>query len=180
MDSPVSFGDSSSSSPAEAKILYATTEADSPNAKTVASVTLAPQSSTTVQLSDLAGNPQMRNSFIVQSSVTRGSLAVDLTAVGGPLFRTVQLIGKDQQQTQNGGRTLGRSKTPQLRLYCSSIRARPTTVSMSESLPTASYGSAVIGSKRSRQRPSASARLSQMVLKVTMVKSCQRMRRLAR
>jgi hypothetical protein len=30
-------------------------------------------------------------------------LAANLTAVGGALFRTVQLIGKDQRQSQNGG-----------------------------------------------------------------------------
>jgi hypothetical protein len=92
-----------SARPVTAQLLYTSTDDNGSQQKVVASVTLAPQSSTTMPLPALAGDPRMRNSFVVQSSAPPGSLAANLTAAGGALFPNVQLIGKDQQQVQNGG-----------------------------------------------------------------------------
>jgi hypothetical protein len=86
-----------------AQLLYASSDDNGAQQKTAASFTLPPQSSTRVPLPAVAGDPRMRNSFVVQSNAALGSLAANLTVVGRPSFGTVQLIGKDQKQVQNGG-----------------------------------------------------------------------------
>jgi hypothetical protein len=91
-----------SSRPAAAQVLYAVTSDSGTDGRVIKSVSVP------------------RNSFVIQSNVAPGSLASNLTAVGGPTFRTVQLIGKDQQQVQNGGShpwTLESSATSTLLLF---------------------------------------------------------------
>jgi len=51
----------------------------------------------------LEGNVKLENSFLVQSNAPAGSITANLTAVSDTRGNTVQLIGKDQQQIQNGG-----------------------------------------------------------------------------
>jgi len=51
----------------------------------------------------LEGNAKLENSFLVQSNAPAGSITANLTAVSDTRGNTVQLIGKDQQQIQNGG-----------------------------------------------------------------------------
>lgn len=50
----------------------------------------------------LNGDPDIQNSFIVQSSAPPGSLAANLIATGEKTSMSVQLIGKDEK-TANGG-----------------------------------------------------------------------------
>lgn len=92
-----------SARPVTAQVLYASSDDNGSQQKPVASVTLQPLSSAMVPVPAVTGDPLMRNSFIVHSNAPPGSLAANLTAAGGALFRTVQLIGKDQRQSQNGG-----------------------------------------------------------------------------
>ncbi len=89
--------------PATANVLYATTDSNAPASKTVATVTLQPQSSQNLVLPALSGDAQMRNSFIIQSNASPGTLAANLSSIGASTSRIVQLLGKDQQQSQNGG-----------------------------------------------------------------------------
>jgi hypothetical protein len=110
----------SSSQPAAAQVLYSVTSDSGTDGRVIKSVSVPPESSMTLRLDPLVGDPKMRNSFVIQSNVAPGSLASNLTAVGGPTFRTVQLIGKDQQQVQNGGShpwTLESSATSTLLLF---------------------------------------------------------------
>ncbi len=87
--------------PATAQVLYAT-EANDPKGKVVADVALEPQSSKTIELPAIMGDGQARNSFILESKAPPGTLAANLVAEAGP-FGTVQLVGKDAEQLQNGG-----------------------------------------------------------------------------
>ncbi len=95
----VNFG----TQPTIAKILYAKTDDTGVVPNTVESVTLPPYSSKSVTLSTLAGDSQMRNSFIVQSDAPAGSFAANLIANAGTQFGVVQLLGRDQKHHPNGG-----------------------------------------------------------------------------
>ncbi len=88
--------------PATVKVLYATTAETGTSSNTVATATLAAYASKAIELS-LNGDALMRNSFIIQSDAPPGTLAANLMAVGDATIGTVQLIGKDQQQSPNSG-----------------------------------------------------------------------------
>ncbi len=66
-----------------AQVLYATTEGDSPNAKTVASVTVAPLSSTTAQLPALDGKPWCAIPSLFSPALPPGSLPGASAAIRG-------------------------------------------------------------------------------------------------
>ena len=66
-------------------------------------MTVPGQSSMTVPLASLSSDPQMRNSFVVQSDAAKGTLYASLTVFGGNTFRAVQLLGRDAWQPYNGG-----------------------------------------------------------------------------
>jgi hypothetical protein len=89
--------------PVIATVIESVTNANGPSGKTVATVSVAGQSSVTVPLGTLTGDSQMRNSFIVQSNSTHGALLAGMTVFGGTSVRSVQLPGKDWLRSYNSG-----------------------------------------------------------------------------
>ena len=87
----------------KATVIHAVMSGDGPSGKPAATVTVPGQSSMTVPLASLNGDPQMRNSFVVQSDAAKGTLYASLTVFGGNTFRAVQLLGRDAWQPYNGG-----------------------------------------------------------------------------
>ncbi len=91
------------SRPANATVVFARTTDSGPESTPVAQVRIPAMSAQTVKLPLLAGDPGLRNSFIVQSDAAPGALIMSLAAVGAPGFGLVRQIGKDQQTRDNGG-----------------------------------------------------------------------------
>ncbi len=86
-----------------ATVLFARTDDSGPTATVVATVSVPAMSSKTVGLPPLAGDPGLRNSFIVQSDAAPGTLFSSVVSVGSSGFGLVEQIGKDQQIGDNGG-----------------------------------------------------------------------------
>jgi hypothetical protein len=84
-------------------IRYARTSGDSPDAQTLETVTLAPQSSKEISFDDLQGDPAMQNSFLVVADGSPGDVSAKLVARSDSELREVELLGKDLMDPLNGG-----------------------------------------------------------------------------
>jgi hypothetical protein len=86
-----------------ASVVNAATNDNGPTTRTLATVTVPAQSSVTVPLGGLNGDPQMRNSFVVHSNAANGTLYAGMTVFGGNAVPAVQLLGKDWWELYNAG-----------------------------------------------------------------------------
>jgi hypothetical protein len=89
--------------PVKTTVTLAATAANGPNGKTLATLTVPAQSSVTVPLGPMSGDPQMRNSITVQSNATKGALYAGMVVFGGMKIPSVQLLGRDSWQPYNAG-----------------------------------------------------------------------------
>jgi hypothetical protein len=86
-----------------AAVLFARTDDSGPSANTVATVSIPAMSAKTIPLPALTGDPELRNSFIVQSDGAPGSVYASIVSVGSSGFDLVEQIGKDQLANDNAG-----------------------------------------------------------------------------
>ncbi len=89
--------------PVKATVTLAVTGANGPNGQTLATLTVPGQSSATVPLGSMNGDPQLRNSITVQSNAAKGALYASMVVFGGTAIPSVQLLGRDSMQPYNGG-----------------------------------------------------------------------------
>ncbi len=89
--------------PANVTVLFSRTGGSGPEASTIARASVPAMRSQTIALPPLNGDPELRNSFIVQSDAPPGALVASQASVGSSGFGLVEQIGKDQQMTANGG-----------------------------------------------------------------------------
>jgi hypothetical protein len=123
-----------STEPTSLKLIYARTEEGGATAQPLVDVMLAPLSSRTIQLPTLKGEPNIQNSFIIQSSAPPGTLAANLIATGDETSMKVESIGKDGSQTANGGAhpwTIEDGKSSTLLLFNHSDKAQSFNVNVS-------------------------------------------------
>lgn len=69
----------------------------------VASLTLAPGAAREEILGGLAGNPDLRNSFLVRSDSAAGDVVAKLVSASESRLHEVELLGKDEKDQENGG-----------------------------------------------------------------------------
>lgn len=90
-------------SPANVTVSYSSMQADTPETKTVATVSLAAGAVQRVSLPELTGDPTMRNSFVITSDAAPGAVIANLVLKGQHQYPAVQLIGKDPAVNNGGG-----------------------------------------------------------------------------
>ncbi len=73
------------------------------NGQPLATLTVPGQSSVTVPLGPLNGDPQLRNSIAVQSNAAKGALYASMVVFGGTKTPSVQLLARDSMQPYNAG-----------------------------------------------------------------------------
>jgi hypothetical protein len=92
-----------SGSPRNVTVSYNTMLGSAPSATKVSTLQLRPMSVRQVALSDLAGDPALKNSFVITSDGAPGDVISNLIILGGEGMQPVQLIGKDSQVNNGGG-----------------------------------------------------------------------------
>ena len=92
-----------SAKPANARITFSPTENGQPAPQNLAPVLIPPMSIKTMRLEGLQGAPELKNSFVLESDVAPGDLVSTLAASGTLPPFSVELIGKDSGELQNGG-----------------------------------------------------------------------------
>jgi 3D (Asp-Asp-Asp) domain-containing protein len=118
----------------KATVTLAVTGDKGPNGKKLATVTVPGQSSVTVPLGSLSGDPQLRNSVMVQSDAAKGALYASMVVFGGTTVPTVQLLGRDSMQPYNGGAhpwTTGAGATSTLVMFNYASTPQPFYVAIS-------------------------------------------------
>lgn len=93
------FGDK----PTNLVVSYSSMLGGEPQVRNATSLTLRPGVVQTLALPELSGDPAMRNSFVVSSDAAPGQVVSNLVSCGQQMYPAVQLIGKDGQDTNNGG-----------------------------------------------------------------------------
>ena len=93
--------------PQTVSVLYAYTQESGSQTPTglhpLRELQVPPLSTQTVSLSDLPPGADLTNSFIFRSSGPSGAVQVRLYAEGSPSLRRVELLGKDEKSSRNGG-----------------------------------------------------------------------------
>ncbi len=84
-------------------VSYSSMIGDSPQIRTVATVSLPAGTVQHVALPDLSGDPLLRNSFVVRSDAAPGTVMSSLSMRGQDQYPAVQLIGKDAEVNNGGG-----------------------------------------------------------------------------
>jgi hypothetical protein len=88
--------------PAHVRILYATTHAAG-GVREIKRVFIPPAASMLVRLSDLSGDPDLRNSFVVTSDQAPGGVIANLVSTSKSRLPEVELLAKDEEDPENGG-----------------------------------------------------------------------------
>jgi hypothetical protein len=89
--------------PADVNVRYSVTRFGQVQSTHVAHVTVPPWDSSTIAIPGLKGDPEMRNSFIIESNASPGELYASMRSVGGSTPWVSEVLGLDQKQTHNAG-----------------------------------------------------------------------------
>ncbi|HMH15319.1 MAG TPA: hypothetical protein VK578_19625 [Edaphobacter sp.] len=91
------------SQPAQVYVYMSRNNGDKPTSDLVKQVRLASNSTSVINLTELKGDPDVRNSFIVRSDSQPGTVISKLVARVEGIARRVEMSGKDEEQDNNGG-----------------------------------------------------------------------------
>ncbi|MGH9734950.1 MAG: hypothetical protein ACRD8A_10220 [Candidatus Acidiferrales bacterium] len=84
-------------------VTYATTSANAPSSQKLRTVVLPAGTSKNVSFGKLRGDPTIQNSFVVSSDGTPGDVLAKLVSKSDDGIRELELMGKDEMDTDNGG-----------------------------------------------------------------------------
>jgi hypothetical protein len=84
-------------------VQYAQTSGTTPATRQLAAFSIPAESSLKVTFDDIQGDPQLQNSFVVNSTGAPGDLLAKLVSKNDSAPDQVELLGKDAQDTNNGG-----------------------------------------------------------------------------
>ena len=87
----------------QVQIHYSQTSAGTPTTKDLASFKLAANTTRKMTFENLQGDPQLQNSFVVTSTGSPGDVLAKLVSRNDSANFHVELLGKDAQDTNNGG-----------------------------------------------------------------------------
>ncbi|MGO9323783.1 MAG: IPT/TIG domain-containing protein [Terracidiphilus sp.] len=92
-----------SSSPAQITVQYSQTTGDTPEVKTVATLTVPAGGTASAELTGLEGDPDLQNSFEVVSDQPPGEVFDNISSNSETGIRRVSLPGKDRDNSHNAG-----------------------------------------------------------------------------
>jgi hypothetical protein len=84
-------------------VQYSQTAGTAPTSKELAALTIAAGASKKITFDNLQGDPQLQNSFLVTSNGAPGDVLAKLVSRNDFAPSPVELLGKDAQDTNNGG-----------------------------------------------------------------------------
>lgn len=108
------------SKPANIKVLYTSAGLSSGTPQEIASVSVSPLTSTAIPIPDLPGDPNMQNSFLVQTDAEKGQVISTLHARSTDGEQILDLPNQDQKKLANGGQhpwVIDKSTASYLLLY---------------------------------------------------------------
>jgi hypothetical protein len=104
---------------AHVTVQFAVTSGNTPNTYQVQSLTVPPGQSREFVLDNLQGDPDLRNSFLINSDGAPGDIQAKLVSVSPSRTGEAELLAKDELDQNNSALSLGQPRTAPSRLSCS-------------------------------------------------------------